>query len=663
MRRLTRPGARRALNATALAITLLAVLAFASSASAARKWLPPQVVSNPANPVTDVDVAMDRNGNTLVTWSETISGSNIIRASYRPAGGAFGPAKSLSAAGASATQSHPAFDGAGNAIVVWLRNNVIQFSTRPAGGGFSSAQDVSNPAVTSSVPEVEMAPNGQAFIVFISAGVAQLVVRHPGGQRDPPVPLSAAGVTSDDPVTGVQLAVNAKGDSVYTWDRDVGGNRVIEGVYRPAGAATTPSPAQQLSTTGVLSAYPAPALDPQGRATIVWESCPSGCSEILSVSRQAGPGQSFTAPDPIITGGSTFGPSVAADSEGSALAVWINGAGGSFRVQTSFRPVNSSYQGVTNIGTATGNTFGTGVHFDPSDNAIAVFNRDVAGGTQVQASLRPKGQSFGGVDLISATGVSNEFGREPKLGLDSHGNGVVAYFRNNGTRNVTEVAGYDAAPPSLGVNVPGSGTAGQGIGFSASATDVWSAVGTTWNFGDGGSAVGSSVGHTYSAPGTYQVSVTARDALGNAASTSRLIQIGAPPTPPPPPPPPTLLDSTITNRWIPFPKSTKVFALAVNDIPAHGRVQVQCKTKKKKQQKKGCPFKSKTFKNTAAKRKLNLTKRFKKRKLPVGTKVTITITATGFVGKRFTYTMRKGKVPKTPKRVCILTTGKPGKCP
>jgi hypothetical protein len=123
------------------------------------------------------------------------------------------------------------------------------------------------------------------------------------------------------------------------------------------------------------------------------------------------------------------------------------------------------------------------------------------------------------------------------------------------------------------------------------------------------------------------------------------------------------LGSTITNFWIPFKKFTQVSTLAVNDLPAGARVKVDCKTKKKKQQKKGCPFKSKTFKNAKAKRKLNLTKRFNKKKLPIGTKVTITMTAPNFTGKRFVYTMRKNKAPKRPKRICILANGKPGKCP
>jgi hypothetical protein len=92
-------------------------------------------------------------------------------------------------------------------------------------------------------------------------------------------------------------------------------------------------------------------------------------------------------------------------------------------------------------------------------------------------------------------------------------------------------------------------------------------------------------------------------------------------------------------------------------------VRVECKTKTKSQQRKGCPFKSKTYTVKKAVRKLDLSKPFRDKKVPVATKITITITAPGFTGKRFTYAMRPNKPPKPPKPVCILTSGTPGSCP
>jgi hypothetical protein len=164
--------------------------------------------------------------------------------------------------------------------------------------------------------------------------------------------------------------------------------------------------------------------------------------------------------------------------------------------------------------------------------------------------------------------------------------------------------------------------------------------------------------------GTDSFSYRAGD--GASSGNSATVSISVVPTPPPPPPPPSsppLLLSTISARWLPFRAYTKVLSLSVNNIPAGGQVRVQCKTKTKRQQGKGCPSKSKTYKVKEATRKLDLRKPFRDKKVPVKTKITITITAPGFTGKRFTYAMRPSKPPKPPKPVCILTSGKPDSCP
>lgn len=98
-----------------------------------------------------------------------------------------------------------------------------------------------------------------------------------------------------------------------------------------------------------------------------------------------------------------------------------------------------------------------------------------------------------------------------------------------------QASGYDFVGPRLdALQVPATGTAGVPVAFSASPFDMFLA-GTSWTFGDGQGAGGSAVSHTYSAAGTYPVTVSAVDDAGNATSQTAAIVISPSPSPPPPP--------------------------------------------------------------------------------------------------------------------------------
>jgi hypothetical protein len=124
---------------------------------------------------------------------------------------------------------------------------------------------------------------------------------------------------------------------------------------------------------------------------------------------------------------------------------------------------------------------------------------------------------------------------------------------------------------------------------------------------------------------------------------------------------PSLIPSTVTNKWLAFPNFTKASNLSVKNLLAGTTVRVTCKTKKKSQQKRACPYKSRRVTTAVPRATLNLVKPFRKRRLPVGTKVTITITVPGQIGKQIRYTVRRRAVPKV-STLCIPPGGSPGRC-
>ncbi len=77
-----------------------------------------------------------------------------------------------------------------------------------------------------------------------------------------------------------------------------------------------------------------------------------------------------------------------------------------------------------------------------------------------------------------------------------------------------------AAPLAANAGAPVSGTVGQAVTFSGSASGGTTPYAYSWNFGDGGSAAGAAAAHTFAAPGTYTVTLTVTDAAKNSAQQS-----------------------------------------------------------------------------------------------------------------------------------------------
>lgn len=82
-----------------------------------------------------------------------------------------------------------------------------------------------------------------------------------------------------------------------------------------------------------------------------------------------------------------------------------------------------------------------------------------------------------------------------------------------------------AALPSVTVQHSDSGKAGETLKFEATATATEPVVEWHWDFGDGVSAEGAATSHTWTEPGDYSVTLTARGIDGRAAARRLHVQI------------------------------------------------------------------------------------------------------------------------------------------
>ena len=177
----------------------------------------------------------------------------------------------------------------------------------------------------------------------------------------------------------------------------------------------------------------------------------------------------------------------------------------------------------------------------PDGSAMVVANRNSAGGdnadVQVQAAFRPLGGAFGALEEISGAGdrtaETGEVSSDRAAGaIGADGRTVVAFGANDRSGVANErifLSERDAAPPVISaVSVTATVAAGAVVRMSATASDAISPTTVTWDFGDGTQTTGPAVATAYTDPGTYTVTVTARDAAGNSATATRTIVVAAP---------------------------------------------------------------------------------------------------------------------------------------
>ena len=89
------------------------------------------------------------------------------------------------------------------------------------------------------------------------------------------------------------------------------------------------------------------------------------------------------------------------------------------------------------------------------------------------------------------------------------------------------VPSTNTPPIAVARATPSSGTAPLDVGFDASASSDadGDALSYAWDFGDGETGAGVAIGHRYSAPGSYTVSLVVDDGRGASASDTLVVEV------------------------------------------------------------------------------------------------------------------------------------------
>lgn len=510
----------------AIVLAAAALLALPAAANATPAWLAPEGLSAPGQNGEFSDVALAQDGAAAVSWQRADGTNEVVEAAVRPPFGQFGKPVVVSPA-ANCRFAQVAVDGAGEALVAWM--------------------------------------NGSAGTIEVSSVVS--------GLASVPLKLTA----EPGSVAFPAVAIDEGGAAVVAWTRNEGSGPLVEASYRPAGGSF--GEAQALSVKGEAGEYPRVAIDAAGEATVVWSEHHSGEKKwlIRDATRSATASDFSVAPlsrefeietEPPM-------PSVATDAAGDAVVGWVQDgssktvslverpAGGQFAsVQLSEAAANDAdlavgINGAGDPSVAWDGTdpvaptvdFASGPKGGPLSNVTPIESQAIfpslaenaAGdvlvgyattfaGFSATASYRPTGSSFEAPVIVSPKKDTIQVGgpaSQLSVGLDGQGDGLFGYSVLNGTETIVTQSMLDAAGPLLeDLSIPATGAVDSPIGFTVTPHDQLSKLeSTSWSFGDAFTAAGTSVTHRFGEPGTYTVSVTATDALGNSTTQTGRVTI------------------------------------------------------------------------------------------------------------------------------------------
>jgi hypothetical protein len=458
------------------------------------RWSEPVTLARDSLVLGSVSVAVSRSGDVVLTWMRATtpppipgfpfaSGPFEIKAAVRPHGGTWSAPVTIS--GASLVPHAGWLTAAaadGRAVVVWEQEpaddqdyeRTVHAVAYAAASDWSAPETISEPGGDwEDAPHVGMDDNGNATVVWLN--LTSTSVWSIGWAERPaggPWRRSPAPLVSAEASLGIggSVAVGAGGQVIAAWQA----NGQVSAAARTSGWL----PASLGASSDPDVGQPVVSVDGRGGVTVAWST-----GDAVFAGRQA-PGGSWTPAEPVTDEPlmRAYAPLIATSASGAALVAWTAEPGGSEtrRIDARVRAANGEW------------------------------------------------------DWTNTLGVVNPQALD--VAMDDDGNGLVAMSTGDFPRYTLSVHAYDASGPDVTLSsAPETATVGSPTAFAADAVDRWSPLGAyTWDFGDAGSAQGSKVSHVYSAPGTYPLTLTVTDSLGNATTLRRTVAVkGVEPSPTP----------------------------------------------------------------------------------------------------------------------------------
>ena len=482
-------------------------------------WLPAVGISEEGDEIAfdqEPQVAVDASGGAVAVWPQ-LEYHNRIQASTKLAGGTWGPPIDLSPPGENSIESHVAMNAGGEAIAAWIHissERMIDVASRTPQGSWGRAEELFVGAGGPNDVDVAIGPEGEAAVIWTgyqntSDYIIRAATRSSDGQWSLPVELSEDGSNAWEP----EVAIDPAGNIVaawYRWNDD--GDTIVQVAEKEPEQPWSES--EDLSAQGSKSGAPRVEVSAE-RAVVVWPRE----QVIEAATRDTG---AAWQPAVEISGPASREPALGMDGQGNAVALWSSGP--------AYKPANAEVAilqpgGVWTEPATIADSLLTEwaqpqIAVDPVGRAMAVWNAWNGNSRIIEASSRSVNGDWG-----SPVTISPSWSDRPQIAMDTGGN-AAAVWRGAEPR-VVQAAVFDVTGPELkSFSIPSQVRAGQPIRIGVSPFDAWSTVDpVNWSFGDGSTAVGASVVHSFLEPGRFNVAVTATDSAGFSAAASAAVDV------------------------------------------------------------------------------------------------------------------------------------------
>ena len=351
-------------------------------------WQPDVEIDASSGVANDAQIAFDANGNAIAVWVQESGSRTDIWSNYYEPGAGWQSAILVEANDADRYAGSPrvAFDGDGNAIAVWVQTDAIT-------GNESAWANRFTPGTGWGAPEL------------LEAG-------------------------SDVVSGGVELAMSSSGDAIAVWTQFAGTQAHIYANRYANGSGWTGAEVLDEQNEIVRNAHV--AMDEDGDMLVVWQQSATGVNWNIRARRYT-QRDDWASSEVVSTTniGSATDPHVAFDSEGNAIAVWLQNPGFDRAVYASRYTDADEWATPELIGEGDGADHPR-VAFAADGTATAIWQRPVnVNGVVVITAFANRFTPDGEWEGAEAISTGHVF--YPKVAMNSDGNALAAWFELIGT--------------------------------------------------------------------------------------------------------------------------------------------------------------------------------------------------------------------------------------